>query len=90
MDEKTEKLSISMPRDLALFVREEVETGDYASTSEAIRDAVRLWRAQRLADRLGSVKARLGASRDHPVRHKAEEVWDRLNRRYGEASTGEE
>jgi antitoxin ParD1/3/4 len=90
MDDKTEKLSISMPRDLALFIREEVETGDYASTSEAIRDAVRLWRAQRLADRLGSIKDRLNASREHPVRHRAEDVWDRLRQRYRDTSTVEE
>ncbi|MBA3896792.1 MAG: type II toxin-antitoxin system ParD family antitoxin [Sphingomonadaceae bacterium] len=42
-----EKLSIALTRDLATSVREAVDAGDYASSSEVMRDALRLWRERR-------------------------------------------
>lgn len=51
----TEKLSITLPRDMAEMIRGKVQTGDYASNSEVIREALRLLqeheglKAQRLA-----------------------------------------
>jgi antitoxin ParD1/3/4 len=44
-----EKISIALTEDLAAFVREAVESGDYASTSEVIRDALRDWKLKRVA-----------------------------------------
>jgi antitoxin ParD1/3/4 len=44
---KVEKLSIGLPTDLATLVRKAVETGDYASSSEVIREALREWKACR-------------------------------------------
>ena len=38
---KVEKLSIGLPTDMATLVRKAVETGDYASSSEVIREALR-------------------------------------------------
>ena len=38
-----EKLSVTLPRDLAELIRRKVKTGAYASNSEVIRDALRLW-----------------------------------------------
>ena len=51
-----------------LRVRESVEAGEYASTSEALRDAVRVWVRQRLedAERLNAIRARVRRSLDDP------------------------
>ena len=42
-----EKMTIALTREMAGFVREAVDAGEYASTSEAIRDAVREWKERR-------------------------------------------
>lgn len=42
-----ERLSIALPEPMAAAVRRVVEAGEYASTSEVIRDALRLWEARR-------------------------------------------
>ena len=44
-----EKISIALPSDMATLVRKAVETGDYASSSEVIREALREWKARRAA-----------------------------------------
>ena len=44
-----EKISIALPADMATLVRKAVETGDYASSSEVIREALREWKARRAA-----------------------------------------
>jgi antitoxin ParD1/3/4 len=44
-----EKMSIALPADMAALVRKAVETGDYASGSEVIREALREWKARRAA-----------------------------------------
>ena len=50
-----EKITIALTPEMAGFVRKAVKDGEYASTSEAIRDAVREWKERR--DLLGySVK----------------------------------
>ena len=43
-----EKISIALTEDLAALVRKAVESGDYASTSEVIRDALRDWKLKRV------------------------------------------
>jgi antitoxin ParD1/3/4 len=42
-----ERLSIALPAPMANAVRRAVEAGEYASTSEVIRDALRLWESRR-------------------------------------------
>lgn len=42
-----EKISIALTQDLAALVREAVESGEYASSSEVIRDALRDWKMKR-------------------------------------------
>jgi antitoxin ParD1/3/4 len=43
-----EKMSITLTPELAEMVNKAVETGDYASTSEVIREALRDWRRKQL------------------------------------------
>jgi antitoxin ParD1/3/4 len=42
-----ERLSIALPVPMAKAVRNAVENGEYASASEVVRDALRLWEARR-------------------------------------------
>jgi antitoxin ParD1/3/4 len=44
----TEKMSITLTPELAELVNKAVESGDYASTSEVIREALRDWRMKQL------------------------------------------
>lgn len=41
--QNVERLSITLPKDMAQTVRGAVSDGGYASNSEVIREAVRLW-----------------------------------------------
>lgn len=63
-----EKISITMTPDQLRAVRESVEAGEYASSSEVLRDAVRLWQRQRQedAERLNGIRARIRRSLDDP------------------------
>jgi antitoxin ParD1/3/4 len=42
-----EKVSIALPSDMLAMVREAVEAGGYASSSEVVREALREWKARR-------------------------------------------
>jgi antitoxin ParD1/3/4 len=54
-----ERLTVTLPADLAAVLRDAVNGGDYASTSEAVREAVRDWRMKRLlqVQELAALKA---------------------------------
>ena len=43
-----EKISIALPPDMAALVRDAVGSGEYASSSEVIRDALREWKYKRV------------------------------------------
>lgn len=42
-----ERLTITLPSDMAAIVRSAVEGGDYASSSEVVREALRDWKMKR-------------------------------------------
>jgi len=42
-----ERMTVVFPEPMADQIRAAVEAGEYASTSEAVRDAVRLWSGRR-------------------------------------------
>jgi len=42
-----EKITIALTPEMAGFIRNAVDAGDYASTNEAIREAVREWKERR-------------------------------------------
>ena len=42
-----EKISIALPGEMAAKVRKAVETGEYASSSEVVRDALQEWMLKR-------------------------------------------
>ena len=43
-----EKISIALTQDMAALVRQAVESGEYASSSEVIREALRGWKMNRV------------------------------------------
>lgn len=49
---KIEKISIALPTDLVAEVKAAVEKGEYSTTSEVIRDALRDWRLKRKVEAL--------------------------------------
>ena len=42
-----ERMTITMPAEMAAAVKGAVDSGDYASTSEIVREALRDWRTKR-------------------------------------------
>lgn len=44
---KFEKISVALTEELALSVREAVDSGDYATSSEVIREALLAWNDKR-------------------------------------------
>ncbi|MDH4153625.1 MAG: ribbon-helix-helix domain-containing protein [Nitrospira sp.] len=42
-----ERMTITMPADMAALVKAAVDGGDYASTSEVVREALREWKLRR-------------------------------------------
>ena len=47
-----EKLSIALPPEMANLLREAVKSGEYASASEVVRDALRAWKRKRKLETL--------------------------------------
>jgi antitoxin ParD1/3/4 len=42
-----ERMTITLPSDMAAIVKDAVEGGDYASNSEGVREALRDWKTKR-------------------------------------------
>ena len=85
MPTTVEKLSIALPPEMAALVREAVEGGEYASSSEVIRDALRAWKRKRLLQRQGLGELRAlwqEALNDRRPGGAADEARDRLGRKY--------
>jgi antitoxin ParD1/3/4 len=81
--QNAEKISITMSPDMLRVIRESVEAGEYASTSEVLRDAVRIWQRQRIedAERLTAIRTRVRRSLDDPRRSiPIDEAFDRIEK----------
>ncbi|MGV1905038.1 type II toxin-antitoxin system ParD family antitoxin [Agrobacterium cavarae] len=63
-----EKISITMTPEMLRMIRETVDAGEYASTSEVVRDAMRVWQRERQehAERLNAIRARVCRSFEDP------------------------
>jgi antitoxin ParD1/3/4 len=81
--QNAEKISITMTPDMLRTIRESVAAGEFASTSEALRDAVRVWQRQRIedAERLAAIGARVRRAVDDPRPSvPIEKAFDRIER----------
>lgn len=54
-----ERLTVTLPHEMANVVRDAVQAGDYASTSEVVRAALRDWKVKRALqlDELAALRA---------------------------------
>ncbi len=81
---RAEKLSITLPYEMAKMVRDKVGAGSYSSNSEVIREALRLLQAQEVlqAQKLAALKEKVDRSIDSGgLSLDAEEVFERLEKR---------
>lgn len=86
-----ERLTIALSPELASLVRSAVEAGDYASSSEVVRDALRDWKRKRsLQDlELDAMRAEVERGLEDMRAGKtesAEKVFDRLEAKYKSAN----
>jgi antitoxin ParD1/3/4 len=82
-----EKISITLPTDMVQAIREKVDSGAYASTSEVVMEAMRLWqrREREQVERIGSIRERIERSlADPPPSVPLEEAFDRIERLHDE------
>lgn len=63
-----EKLSITLPPEMLSAIKSRVTNGDYASTSEVLREAMRLWlrKEEEHVERMAAIRARIQQSLDDP------------------------
>lgn len=62
--EKAERITITLPPDMLASIKKEVSSGSYGSTSELIREAMRLWqkREEEHNARISLIRERLAHS----------------------------
>lgn len=80
-----EKISVALPPQMVAEVKGAVETGEYASSSEVIRDALRDWTHKRNLQKQGVQHLRQlwdEAMRGTDPGVPADSVLDRLERKY--------
>jgi antitoxin ParD1/3/4 len=80
-----EKISIALPAEMLSQVHAAVDAGEYASTSEVVRDALREWTLHRTAKKQGIADLRklwAEAVRDNRPGVAGDAVLDKLERKY--------
>jgi len=80
-----EKISIALPPEMVAQLRHAVDTGEYASSSEVVRDALRDWTHKRELQQNGISQLRhlwQEARGDKTPGVPMDEVLDRLERKY--------
>ena len=66
--QNVERLSITLPTEMAHLIRAKVKEGSYASNSEVIREAMRAWQEQEQlrAERLAGIRAKIAEADADP------------------------
>ena len=80
-----EKISIALPPEMVTVIRNAVASGEYASSSEVVRDALRDWTYKRTLRQQGMEELRhlwQEALSDRTTGIDADDVLDRLERKY--------
>jgi antitoxin ParD1/3/4 len=81
-----ERLTITMPAEMAETLRQTVAGGEYATTSEVVREALRDWARNRDTERrdLEVLRAAIKAGLDSGPGLPADQVFAELRARYAE------
>ena len=80
-----EKISIALPPEMVAQLRQAVDTGEYASSSEVVRDALRDWTNKRQLQQNGVAELRQlwqQARADNSPGLPADPILDQLERKY--------
>jgi antitoxin ParD1/3/4 len=79
-----ERMTITMPAEMAATLRQTVAGGEYASTSEVVREALREWKRARDIERrdLESLREAIQVGLNSGPGIPAEEVFAELRARY--------
>lgn len=80
-----EKIRIALPQEMVSHVRQAVEAGEYSSSSEVIREALRDWNQKRALRKSGMDELRRvwkQALEDSSPRVSPHDVFERLERKY--------
>jgi antitoxin ParD1/3/4 len=87
-----EKVSVTLTPEMVRDIRASVERGEYASVSEAVREAVRGWQRRREedAERLEAVRMRVRRSLDDPAPSLSEEELDQDLAQFFEELSGDD
>ena len=74
--EKLERITVELPEEIAAKVRAAIESGEYATESDVVREALLQWRDKQEADRqaLERLRALIAEGEAGPF-HPAEEVF---------------
>jgi len=86
-----EKISIALPPEMVALLRQAVDTGEYASSSEVVRDALRDWTQKRNLRQQGVEELRQvwqQAIENRKPGVPVEDVLDRLERKYQAMADG--
>ncbi len=83
--QSAETISITLPDDLMRLIQQKVGSGDYASASDVIAEAMRHWQDRERDERLAGIRARVDRSLADPRPSRPiNEVFDRLEQRHAE------
>jgi antitoxin ParD1/3/4 len=80
-----EKISVALPPEMISLVREAVEAGEYSSSSEVVREALRDWTHKRALREQGLAELRRvwkQALEDNTPGVSPRDVFERLERKY--------
>lgn len=78
--EKAERITITLPPDMLSSIKQKVSSGSYGSTSELIREAMRLWqkKEEEHEARLALIRTRLQNSKNSGEPVPIEEAFGRI------------
>lgn len=86
-----EAVTISLPAEMVAEIKEAVAAGEFANTSEAVRDALRRWPRARTVVALGEEELRrlVAEGRESGAPVDGDTVFDRLRAKYSAREAGQ-
>jgi antitoxin ParD1/3/4 len=87
-----EKISVALPPEMAAMLRAAVDSGEYSSASEVIREALRAWKLRRKIEtiELEELRRLVGEGVESGPGIEAEVVFSRLRAKYAAMSSKED